>query len=219
MKYLFFLSMLISAGFIFLFPVLEEKLLGLPISWTLSRIIPYLSLLILGILLGWVFYRSCFFKTKRFNVLFTLILLILPFCIGFAMRPIYQGDFTQGGEKVVRLGELNSEGVNSLVVIADPNCPYCYESIHMMNILKKRNHKMQITYVLCTTDTLATEAYKKIARAGIDFRLARDPEAISNLAQHGFPTYLFMNENEALRWSNNDIGPMALDFMETQVQY
>lgn len=197
---------------------IENVLLDLGLSWTISKLLPYLIAIVLGIVLVYVFrikIKSC---TPIVKWSLRIGLIVLPFVAYFIYAPIYEGDFSNGAEKRAmdtKYAELTGE---KLVIIALPNCPFCLEAMERLKKLKKRVPSAALEYVLCNADSSNIGWYKENAGNGINVRLATDSKAMSQLAEGKFPTFVLVGESNLKIWPNNSFGVLAMDELEKLLQ-
>ena len=78
-------------GPFFYFRGMEDFLLNLGFSWTLSKVLSYILFLIVGIILFLMFRKRV--RSRVGKMLLSLII-VVPFAIYFAINPIYEGDFS-----------------------------------------------------------------------------------------------------------------------------
>ena len=194
---------------------IELSLLDNGFSWTLSKAVPYLAMILLGFLFIYILPK----KLRTLNVFLRygikLIILVIPFALYFIISPIYSGDFSNNSIELTKdstVGELEGR---RLVVLSIPNCKYCYESIDRMVKLKERVPSMIIEYVVCSSDTMSIALYQEKGKAAIIVRLAEDMDAMTQLAEGTFPTFVLVNNERPLtKWSNDSFGVLAMDNVE-----
>src|SRR5690606_40035707 len=130
-------------------------------SFTLAKLIPYILSLILGLLIVLFMRKRLRFKSKVLNSLVRIIAFAIPFGVYFAIWPIYEGDFANGGSQVARSVDNEEISGDRLVVISIPYCPYCKEAMERMKVLKERNPEMTIEYVVCSSDSSTLDFYQE----------------------------------------------------------
>jgi hypothetical protein len=192
---------------------IETFFLDLGLSWMASKALPYLLFILFGLLL-FLITRKLIKFNKWVNRLATIIIIAIPFSIYFALYPIYEGDFSNQGNKPKSSVKFSS--TKALTVIALPDCPYCYQSISLMKKIKKRNPTIEISYWVVSSDTIP-ERTAILSVIPNDFNVIQrhDVVEISNLALGTFPCYVLSEKNKALRvWNNNQFGVCALDEIE-----
>jgi thiol-disulfide isomerase/thioredoxin len=194
---------------------LEIFLLDLGLSWTTSKLAPYLLMITIGLLLV-IVSRKRIVKKKfvvRFLVKFTL--LIIPFVSYFVYSPIYQGDFSNNSVALFKSDSEKELQGRKLVVLSIPGCPYCFNALDKMKKLKERVSNIEIEYLVCHLDPETIQWYKEGAGNAIDVKLAENIQAMSKLASGVFPTFVLVEKDKVLRtWSNNHFGFPALDEIE-----
>lgn len=214
MKYI---AIVIYAGLAVLnilkFKAFEHTLIEYGVSWTLSKLIPYFTLLLLGFIMARWFRRWIIFKLPYVRRIVFFSVLLLPLIVGFAIHPIYQDDFAEGTE-ITDAKKLSDFRNAHLVVITIPDCPYCFESISKLKVLKERNPKMKIKFVVCTkTANLST--YRKEAGNAVTVVKANNPETLAEMAEGRFPTFMLVKSGKPVyRWFNDQFGVRALDKLE-----
>ena len=205
---------IITTFSILFFKELELGLFNLGLSWTLSKATPYLLSILLGALLSITLYKSITLK-KVFKVNLSILILLLPFVISFALHPIYQGDFSKNG-KVLSQNSYNENTIdNGLMVITIPNCHYCYEAIGRLKTLALRNPELNIEYVVCSSDSNSTTTYKEEIDGLFKIRIAKDRNELARVAGGSFQAFVHVkNGKQTYKWSNSQFGVRALDLIE-----
>lgn len=198
---------------------IEQFFLNSGFSWTISKALPYILSILLGLILLFLF-RKRFKKNALLKWSLRLVLLVLPFGAYFAYSPIYQGDFSNAGEEIPRDSTFAELTGDKLVVIAIPGCPFCMEAMDRMKLLHERMPDAVIEYRLCTGDSLAIDWYSEKAGDDIQLSLANNVLAMSELAQHKFPTFILVHgDNRPIkRWSNDSFGVAAMDEVELELK-
>jgi hypothetical protein len=197
----------------------EQFFLNSGFSWTISKALPYILSIVLGLILLFLF-RKAFKKKALLKWSLRLVLLVLPFALYFAYSPIYQGDFSNAGEEIERDPALAELTGDKLIVIAIPGCPFCLEAMDRMHLLHDRAPELQIEYRVCTSDSSALNWYREKAGDAIQVTLADSVIAMSELAQHSFPTFILVkgDKRPLKRWSNDSFGVAALDEVELSLK-
>lgn len=198
----------------------EQFFLNMGFSWTVSKVLPYLIAVLLGIILVFLF-RKRFRKNALLKWTIRLTMLVVPFVAYFVYSPIYEGDFANNGEEIARDSSNVELTGKKLVVLSIPGCPYCYESVDRMVLLHKRVPEAAIEYVVCgSADPKALEWYQEKGGEAITVRFAKNSEAMAALAQHAFPTFVLLDgDNRPIkRWSNDHFGVSALDEVELELK-
>lgn len=211
MKIIFSILLIVCAATLFAFNSLESTLLESGFSWTMSKMIPYLVLGLGGILLAYSFAKGFKIKSKIVKIVVVLVLLASPFALGFALHPIYQGDFSSEGTEVADQ-KVKIDPKYDLMVITIPGCPFCLESIAHLKIIKKHSPDLKILFSVCSADKKDLDLYQGLIAGDFDIALAEDPEASVELAEGHFPTFVQLKKGiPAYKWSNDQFGVGAID--------
>ncbi len=198
------------------FNQINEILLNWNFSWTISKITPYILLVIIGILIS--FEISNKLKSQKKTIKYFILLLVLPspFIIGFGLNPIYQGDFSKNGDKLKSSRADENFNENGLSVLTIPGCHFCFESIEKLKIIKKRNPNLSIIFIVCSRDKKSLIAYKKEINNAFHLKLSSNPDKLAELAQMRFPVFLRIRDKKPIyRWSNDQFGVRAIDLLES----
>ena len=190
---------------------LENIFLDFGLSWTMSKALPYIVAVLIGILLSVFLFRR---KNKKLKLLFGLPFSFLFFVAYFIFHPIYEGDFSNRSykPKTENLAELKND---EFVVVAIPGCMYCLESIEKLNKLKDRNPDLKIRFIVLSSDDKDLKYYRKIAIPTISVVKAKETKRFLEISKGGFPTFLSVRSGKILKvWSNDSFGVLALDEVE-----
>lgn len=189
----------------------ELFFLDFGLSWTIAKVLPYFLFLLIGIVISYYLFKK---SSKKKKLFLGVSIAILPLIGYFILHPIYEGDFSNSPylPDVKKVEELKKD---ALVVIAIPGCPYCIESINKLNILKSRNPKLQIRFLVCTTDSKDLKVYKNLLSKSIRVEKTKETEKLLAIANFGFPTFLTVRNGTIKKaWSNDNFGVRALDEIE-----
>lgn len=190
---------------------LENIFLDFGLSWTMSKALPYIVAVLIGILLSVFLFRR---KNKKLKLLFGLPISLIFFAAYFIFHPIYEGDFSNRSykPKTENLAELKND---EFVVVAIPGCMYCLESIEKVNKLKERNPDLKIRFVVLSSDDKDLKNYRKIAIPTISVVKAKETKRFLEISKGGFPTFLSVRSGKILKaWSNDSFGVLAMDEVE-----
>jgi hypothetical protein len=184
----------------------------------ISKSLPYFLLFIGGILISFNFKNLI--KNTYLKSIFILVISFLPFVIGFAIHPIYQGDYSLTGKKTDQQLAYDDFSKNiNLAVITIPNCPYCFESIQKLKVLKERNPLMNIEFIVCSDKKSDLTNYKIESKNKLKIKLAKNMDTLAKLANYKFPTFVqISNKKPQMLWSNSQFGVRAIDFLEKQIE-
>ncbi|WP_341901749.1 hypothetical protein [Fluviicola taffensis] len=214
MKILFSLVLIICGITLFTFKSFESSLLDSGFSWTMSKLLPYLTLAIGGILLVYSFIKGFKIKSRIVKLVVGLVLFATPFAVGFVLHPIYQGDFSSEGTEV-KESTVKVDEKYDLLIVTIPNCPYCLESITRLKLIKKRNPNIKMLFSVCAEEEQRLSLYRELIAGDFDIALAKDIEASVKLAEGHFPTFVKLKKGlPTYKWSNDQFGAGAIDELE-----
>ncbi len=189
---------------------MEEFLLNLGLSWTLSKLLPYILFLLIGVAFS--------FYLKKLHKAIRIALFPLPFLIYFAFSPIYQGDFSNSPNHfdVENLTFLKQD---ELSVIAIPGCPYCYALIDDLKLIRKRTESKKITFWVITTEQDHLDWYNEKVNGAFEVKsISPTIEGIAKISGGNFPTIIYRSVDELTVWSNDSFGVKAKDWVETELK-
>ncbi len=196
---------------------IEDLLLGVGLSWTMSKTLPYVLCIIIGIVVMLFLKKRMRTTSKLLKWIVGSIGLILPFVFYFSFHPIYEGDFSNNSISVDMENDLSELRGEKMVIISIANCPYCYESITRVKKLKERNPDINIEMRVCSSDSNSVNWYNEVAGENMNVVLAENKEALAKLAFGSFPTFVLVNNDSPLTvWSNDDFGVRAMDEVESR---
>lgn len=217
-KITFLIAFSLSIVTILFFRELELSTIESGFSWTLAKALPYALLIFIGFVLALLFPKLVSIKKKVLKLGVQLLLLVLPFSIGFALFPIYEGDFSLIGKELKQTKSLENFENADLVVIAIPGCPYCLASIDKLKLIKKRNPSIKIHFVVSTPDQKDLANYLAAAGGMIDVQQSKEIELTSEYAESRYPTFIQIKNNKAVyKWSNDQFGVRAVDKLEGEL--
>lgn len=158
-------------------------------------------------------------------------ILISVICVGgyLAINLPYIDDWVRGGESLT--GEydgnqielfLNSTQPNydGLIFMALPNCPYCFEAYPKLELLKQRDARLDVSVFVSARDTSGMNFFIEHVGSNdvIPVYLMDNREQATALSQGKFPTFLYFKDGKVVyRWSNNQFGFPALDWVENRL--
>jgi hypothetical protein len=192
---------------------MENFLLNLGLSFTFSKILTYLLFVILGLLLTFLFIKKS--KNNRIGkvpkLLISIVLLVFPFLIYFAIHPIYEGDFSNNAYSVA--SKVDFPKKKQLTIIALANCPYCIQSIETSKLLKKKNPSICIEYWVLSTDLKDKAKYQKLLKSIAKVKLkGKNADELTVIAKGSYPTFVISNKHKAIKaWNNDSFGVRAMD--------
>jgi hypothetical protein len=213
MKFKLITLSLITAVCIVFFNDVELVALNSGLSWTFSKLLPYIFLGILG--LAYFMLLNKLTNKPILKQSIRSISLVLPFAIGFLLHPIYDGDFSKIGSAIHKNSSKNEFTQNGLAVVTIPDCPYCFGAIQKLKLLKKRNPKLHIEYIVCTSNKKYIQNYIREINGLFDIHLAKNPQELAKTADFRFPMFFKVEQKKATyKWSNDQFGVRATDEVE-----
>ncbi len=200
-----------------LFSKIENLALNNGTSWTFAKLLPYGFTILCGILLFFQV-KKISFKKPILKYASLLLVLILPFSIGFSFHPIYEGDFNLSSEKVIT-NFSPIEFVNDGITVATiPNCPFCFESIKTLKKIKKRNPDLKIDFIVCAKNSKYLKKYLTEIDGDFEIRLAKNPDSLAFTSGLRFPTfYLVKDKKPVFKWSNDQFSVRSIDVLESKL--
>ena len=198
--------------------MIENSFLESGFSFTAAKLLPYIITILIGLVLAFLLRKRMAFRNRILRIALKLFVIVIPFGVYFVFNPIYQGDFSNNSESVKR--DVSNQEItgDKLVVLTIPGCPYCRQAMERMLVLKERNPSLDIEFIVCHSDSTTTDFYKEISEDKINVRLANNPEAMAQLANHRFPAFVLSSSAGNLKkWSNDSFGVRALDEVESLV--
>ena len=192
---------------------MESFFLNLGLSFTLSKIVPYILFVILGLISTLFFFKRM--KESRMGKvvksLIGLVLFIFPFLIYFAIHPIYEGDFSNNSYPVE--SKVDFPKNKQLTIIALANCPYCIQSIETSKVLKMKTPSIKIEYWVLSTDLKVKLKYQKLVGKTAKVKLmGRESQELSIIAKGSYPTFVLSDQKKATKaWNNDSFGVIAMD--------
>lgn len=185
-------------------------------SWFLSKLIPYVIFIVIGLVLMILFRKKFKHSNKVIRSLFSILILIIPFICYFIIQPIYEGDFSNTNKEYNLEAKYSELKPNKLIVISIANCPYCYDAMGQLKKMRSRSPNLEIEYIVCSQDSSSIDWYKSNADSEIDVRLASNSDALVELAEGRFPTFVLLEDKNILTWSNDNFGVSAMDLIEAK---
>jgi hypothetical protein len=192
---------------------MENFLLSIGLSFTLSKLISYLLFVVIGILVAFLFFKKS--KNRRISkvpkLIISLVLFVAPFLIYFAIHPIYVGDFSNNSYLIE--SKVDFPKKKQLTIVALANCPYCIQSIEVSKLLKEKNPGIRIEYWVLSSNPVHQLKYKKLLGNAAQVKLkARFSDELAVIAKGSFPTFVLSDNNKGIKaWNNDSFGVMAMD--------
>jgi len=193
---------------------MNDFLLSLGFSWTISKALPYVIFLVVGLVLFFLFRKKV--KSRLGKVLLSLVI-IVPVGVYFAISPIYEGDFSNDYRTVSALDSLDFSS-DELTVLAIAHCPYCAGSIEKLNKMIERTEAERINFVVITDQDDVLINYEELACDEISFTTVPSFEKYESISTGRFPTFVYSDGKELSIWHNDGFGVRAIDWVEEQLE-
>lgn len=189
---------------------MEKFFLDLGLSFTMSKLLPYILMTLIGLVLSIIVFKKA--KTKLTKII-AIILFFAPFGIYFSVNPIYSGDFSNNSRMVSMTTETSELNARKLVLIAMPGCPFCMMAINTLKQLKEKNPAMDIEFIVTSTDPETLAPYQEEINGAFPCKTSENPIAMADLAERRFPVFVLVDptKKEFEIWNNNSFGVRAMD--------
>lgn len=192
---------------------MENFLLNLGLSFTLSKLLSYLVFVIIGVVLSSLFFKKSRIGgiSKILRLIISLVLFTIPFLVYFAIHPIYEGDFSNNSYSINSAVDFPKK--KQLTIIALANCPYCIQSIETSKLLKKKNPSISIEYWVLSTDLKDKAKYQKLLKGIAKVKLkGKNADELAVMAKGSYPTFVISDKHKAIKaWNNDSFGVRAMD--------
>jgi len=202
----------------------EISLSSTGLSWTMSKLLPYILFLITGILFAVIFYKK-FKLSKPLKIIISLALFVLPFLLYFVYSPIYQGDFSNSGYTVSSENRFPEKKQFTVYVL--PNCKYCVSSTATLKAMIRKNKGIDLVVrVLGHTVNDSLKYVKLIDNLGLVSMNSSSKsietvqiKELFTITQGEFPTFVISKNGKAIKaWHNDNFGVRAIDEVTTFFQ-
>lgn len=189
---------------------MENLFISLGLSYTSAKLIPYIIFSLLGIVIGIILIRK--FKGKILLTLLAVLGMFVPFIIYFFINPIYQGDFSNDYRSIAYVSSNDELKGEKLVIISLPGCDFCKATVPLMKKVVEQHPELKVEYLLASSDERNLAFFTDEIQGAFPIRLSEAPSQIAKIANGRFPTFVLVDDDEALKvWSNDQFGVRALD--------
>ncbi|TNE54941.1 MAG: hypothetical protein EP338_05705 [Bacteroidetes bacterium] len=220
MKWLLSIICLILAALLAYFMEDVERIMtSWGLAWTFSKGLIYFLLFIASVFSGWLLGGLLAGKKKGLKWILLLLLGGTLFGFGFYRYPIYQGQFANDYKKV----DLKIEGEKyDLIILSLPNCPYCHETVPLIQRLKTREKELKIAYAVFTKEENKLGSYAEELKGAAEVFRAWDyfsqtqGEQLLRDARHAFPAFLVLEKETGRLYKGDGFGTRALDELENR---
>ena len=196
---------------------IENFFSSLGLTWTMSKLLPYILFLIIGISFSIIFYKK-FKLLKPLKIFISLAILVLPFLLYFVYSPIYQGDFSNSGFTVSSENRFPDKKQFTVYVL--PNCKYCVSSTATLKAMIRKNKGINLVVrVMGHTVDDSLKYVKLMDKLGtISMNSSNNSlervqiKEIISITQGEFPTFVLSKNGKAIKaWHNDRFGVSAMD--------
>jgi hypothetical protein len=139
----------------------------------------------------------------------------LPYIDDWSRKGEMVDSIVDGNQIETQLNSIETD-YDGLVFLVLPNCPYCFDAFSNVVRLKKRNPDLDVSIFVSAMDSSKFQFFKEhIPDTELPIYMISDNKEATALSKGKFPTFLyFKNERLVYRWSNNQFGYPALDWIE-----
>ena len=190
---------------------------SLGLSWTLSKLLPYILFLIIGISFSIIFFKK-FNLLKPLKILISLVIFVLPFLLYFVYSPIYQGDFSNSGYNVSSENRFPNKKQFTVYVL--PNCKYCVSSTATLKAMIRKNKGINLVVRVMGHTVNDSLKYVKLMDNLVPVTINSTNNSIEKvqvkefftITQGEFPTFVISKNGKAIKaWHNDNFGVRAMD--------
>ena len=187
------------------------------LSWTLSKLLPYILFLIIGISFSIIFFKK-FNLLKPLKILISLVIFVLPFLLYFVYSPIYQGDFSNSGYNVSSENRFPNKKQFTVYVL--PNCKYCVSSTATLKAMIRKNKGINLVVRVMGHTVNDSLKYVKLMDNLVPVTINSTNNSIEKvqvkefftITQGEFPTFVISKNGKAIKaWHNDNFGVRAMD--------
>lgn len=195
----------------------EISLSSLGLTWTLSKLLPYILFLIIGISFSVIFYKK-FKLLKPLKIIVSLAILVLPFLLYFVFSPIYQGDFSNVGYTVSSENRFPEKKQFTVYVL--PNCKYCVSSTAVLTSMVRKNKRINLVIRVMGHTVKDSLKYVKLMDNLVPVTMNSSHNSLErvqikeviSITKGEFPTFVLSKSGKAIKaWHNDRFGVRAMD--------
>ncbi len=195
----------------------EISLSSLGLTWTLSKLLPYILFLIIGISFSVIFYKK-FKLLKPLKSIVSLAILVLPFLLYFVFSPIYQGDFSNVGYTVSSENRFPEKKQFTVYVL--PNCKYCVSSTAVLTSMVRKNKRINLVIRVMGHTVKDSLKYVKLMDNLVPVTMNSSHNSLErvqikeviSITKGEFPTFVLSKNGKAIKaWHNDRFGVRAMD--------
>jgi hypothetical protein len=195
----------------------EISLSSLGLTWTMSKLLPYILFLLIGISFSIIFYRK-FKLLKPLKITISLAILVFPFLLYFVYSPIYQGDFSNVGYTMSSENRFPDKKQFTVYVL--PNCKFCVSSTAIIKEMIRKNKGINVVIRVMGHTVKDSLKYVKLMDNLVPVTMNSSHNSLErvqlkeviSITQGEFPTFVLSNNGKAIKaWHNDRFGVRAMD--------
>ena len=195
---------------------METLLNNLGLSFTLSKFIPYLLTILIGIVCVKLLNKHIS-ASKIIRLTFNILTAIIPFGIYFAINPIFQGDFSNDGVLIKKKLELPKN--KDLLIIALADCPYCIQSQETVKLIHQKNTKIKAEYLIVNGTKQDSIRYARMLHGFASCRTVKNSVPLIQTIQGRFPSFILIQNGIFKKvWNNNTFSARAWDEIVSSIE-
>ena len=188
---------------------MEELLNYLGVSFTISKFLPYLLTILIGIVSSILIHKHIS-ASKFIRIIVIILITALPFGIYFSIYPIFEGDINSEG--VVIRKNLDLPKNKDLLIIALADCPFCIQSQKTIKIIHQKNKRIKAEYIIENGTKQDSIRYARMLNGFASCRTMKNSIPLLQSIQGSFPSFILVRKGKLNKvWSNNTFGVRAWD--------
>lgn len=211
------LSVLTLAAVIFFHNSIISFGLNIRLSFTFSKILPYMIQFFAVCLIIFNVYRQYLAEASlTMRRLVSIFILFGGSGIAFAVNPIYEGDFSHQYREITLAGENEATFQHGLTMIALPGCHHCFNKLEEMKIVKGIYPSLPMFVLVINDDELAVESYREASKGLVEVALFPESTLLKSIIQDGYPNLIYKSSSSSsqlINWSNSGFGSASWDYI------
>ena len=211
------LSVITLAALIFFHNSIISFGLNIRLSFTFSKILPYMLEFFTVCLIIFNVYRQYLMGTSlTIRRMVSILILFGGSGIAFSVNPIYEGDFSHQYREISLAGENADTFQHGLTMIALPGCPFCFQKLEEMKRVKSIYPKLSMLVLVINNDEIALEKYREASEGMIDVNLFPKSALLASIIQGGYPNLMYKSagaSSKLVNWNNSGFGSASWDYI------
>ena len=188
---------------------MEELLNYIGVSFTVSKFLPYLLTILIGIVSSILIHKHIS-ASKFIRIIVIILITALPFGIYFSIYPIFEGDINSEG--VVIRKNLDLPKNKDLLIIALADCPFCIQSQKTIKIIHQKNKRIKAEYIIVNGTKQDSIRYARMLLGFASCRTVKNSVPLIQTIQGRFPSYILVQNGIFKKvWNNNTFSARAWD--------